>query len=417
MTESNSNVDAVNDDLKSQKKVIKKRATRRKKGSTTRLYFNADTQAAIVAYQTAETSEERNRLYNTEIRPAFEKLTENLINIHKFTSAMDSYDDLKNDCVTFLFETIYKFDPTRGSNAFSYYNVCLTGDTHIPLFDGTTITMSELASRDVTNIPTYVYSVDPSIHRINPGRVTHAWKTKEVDTLSRVHTNNGGIIECTCDHLFMLHNGTYVRADELASDQLLMSSHTPETINCNIKIVKTEVIKLNTPIAVYDIEVENWHNFVIATHKSYDNALGYVIVHNCAKNFLIIRTKQKAQRLRRSVSIDDTDAMTLSDKRTIADAHIVPSQETVLEGKMTVHNIISVLYEIRTAAKSENELACINSIITVFENIHDIDLLNRSAVMLYIRELSGLSPKQLTTAMQLIKRQYRRLKLENRLPF
>jgi hypothetical protein len=242
------------------KKVIKKRATRRKKGSTTKLYFNADTQAAMVAYQTATTSEERNKLYNTELRPAFEKLTENLINIHKFTSVHDSYDDLKNDCVTFLYETIFKFDNSRGSNAFSYMNVC-------------------------------------------------------------------------------------------------------------------------------------------------------------AKNFLIIRTKQKAQRLRRSVSIDDADAMTLSDKRTIADAHIVPSQETVLESKMTVHNIISVLYEIRAAAKSENELACINSIITVFENIHDIDLLNRSAVMLYIRELSGLSPKQLTTAMQLIKRQYRRLKLENRLPF
>lgn len=242
------------------KKVIKKRATRRKKGSTTKLYFNSDTQDAIVAYQTAITNEERNRLYNTEIRPAFEKLTENLINIHKFTSAHDSYDDLKNDAVTFLYETIFKFDALRGSNAFSYFNVC-------------------------------------------------------------------------------------------------------------------------------------------------------------CKNFLIIRTKQKAQRLRRSVSIDDADGMTLSDKRTIADAHVVPSQEAVLEGKMTVQNIINLLYEIRSAAKSENELACINSIITVFENIHDIDLLNRSAVMLYIRELSGLSPKQLTTAMQLIKRQYRRLKLEDRLPF
>ena len=51
------------------------------------------------------------------------KLVENLINIHKFSSLHDSYDDLRNDCVNFLFETIGKFDPERGTNAFSYFNV------------------------------------------------------------------------------------------------------------------------------------------------------------------------------------------------------------------------------------------------------------------------------------------------------
>ena len=55
--------------------------------------------------------------------PAFEKLAENLINIHKFTSLHDTYDDLKSDCVNFLFETIHKFDGSRGTNAFSYFNV------------------------------------------------------------------------------------------------------------------------------------------------------------------------------------------------------------------------------------------------------------------------------------------------------
>ena len=77
-------------------------------------------------------------------------------------------------------------------------------------------------------------------------------------------------------------------------------------------------------------------------------------------------------------------------------------------------SVIKLLYEIRNKVKTENEMACINSIITIFENIDDIDLLNKSAILLYMRELSGLSPKQLTTTMQTVKKHYRRLKVDSK---
>lgn len=220
-----------------------------------RMYFNANTQAAIVAYQTEIVKKVRDRLYVQEIAPAFEKLTENLINIHKFTSLHDSYDDLKNDCVNFLFETIHKFDGTRGTNAFSYFNVV-------------------------------------------------------------------------------------------------------------------------------------------------------------AKNWLIIKTKQKAQRVKRTVSLDDPDALSANEYKIVEDHCTVSSAEAAMDGENSTQAIINILSEIRLKAKSENELACINSIITIFENVDDIDLLNKSAILLYMRELSGLSPKQLTTTMQLVKKQYKKMKTD-----
>lgn len=228
---------------------------KKKAAKSARMYFNANTQAAIVAFQTTAEKKDRDKLYVKEILPAFEKLVENLINIHKFTSLHDTYDDLKNDCVNFLFETIGKFDGNRGTNAFSYFNVV-------------------------------------------------------------------------------------------------------------------------------------------------------------AKNWLIIRTKQKAQRMKRSISLDDPDSMSVNEHRIIEDHCIVPSQDVVLENDSTAKNIVKLLYEIRTKAKSENELICINSIITIFENINDVDMLNKSAVLVYMRELSGLTPKQLTTTLQNIKKQYRRLKID-----
>lgn len=220
-----------------------------------RMYFNAGTQAAIVAHQQSTEKKEKDALYVKSIMPAFEKLTENLINIHKFTSLHDTYDDLKNDCVNFLFETIGKFDATRGTNAFSYFNVV-------------------------------------------------------------------------------------------------------------------------------------------------------------AKNWLIIKTKQKSQRIKRSVSLDDPDSLSANEQRIVEDYNIIPAQDEMLMSEGSAQSVIKILYEIRDKIKTENELACINSIITIFENIDDIDLLNKSAILLYMRELSGLSPKQLTTTMQTVKKHYKKMKLE-----
>lgn len=218
-----------------------------------RMYFHAGTQAAIVLYQQTPDRKAREKIYVKDIMPAYVKLVENLINIHKFTSLHDSFDDLKNDCVNFLFETICKFDPNRGTNAFSYFNVV-------------------------------------------------------------------------------------------------------------------------------------------------------------AKNWLIIRTKQKAQRSRRSVSLDDPDALNANELRILEDHCTVGAQDVVLENADTAKGIVEMLHEIRAKSKSENELIAINCIITIFENIDDVDILNKTAVLLYMRELSGLSPKQLTTSLQNIKRNYKMLK-------
>lgn len=224
---------------------------RGKKGG--KLYFTPVTQTNIVLYQGTADIKEREAIYMKEIYPAFEKLVENLINIHKFSGLYDSYDDLKNDCVTFLFENIRKFDGNRGTNAFSYFNIV-------------------------------------------------------------------------------------------------------------------------------------------------------------AKNWLIIRTKQKSIKMKRNVSIDDIESISQREQRIIEDHAIVQSQDVIIENRNFVASLHEMLKSIQGAAKSQNELACMNSIITIFENIENVDLLGKSAILLYIRELSGLTPKQLTATLHSLKKHYRRIK-------
>ena len=98
----------------------------------------------------------------------------------------------------------------------------------------------------------------------------------------------------------------------------------------------------------------------------------------------------------------------------IEEYNLLPSQDDMLDETKSMETTLEMLYEIRTKAKTENELVCINSIITIFENIDEIDLLNKGAILLYMRELSGLSPKQLTTTMHAIKKYYKKSILESR---
>jgi hypothetical protein len=92
-------------------------------------YFTLDTDAAIEAFQVAQTDEEKHEIFNTKIRPAFEKLIENLLYVYRFYTLGDP-ETLQRECLTDLYGTIGKFDASKSndpnkktSKAFSYFNM------------------------------------------------------------------------------------------------------------------------------------------------------------------------------------------------------------------------------------------------------------------------------------------------------
>jgi hypothetical protein len=103
---------------------VGKKITRRKAGSGPSVnYFTSETQSAIVDFINEADIEKRKKIYTESIKQAFETLVENLINVYGFHVSLESKQDLKNHCVSELYEIIGKFKPERGSKAFSYFNV------------------------------------------------------------------------------------------------------------------------------------------------------------------------------------------------------------------------------------------------------------------------------------------------------
>ena len=100
----------------------KKRRIKRKKGGKSNVYFTEETENAIIRFQEEENEELKKQIFVKDIQPALNKLIENIIFVYKFHT-LGEIDILKNDCLSYLYEVLYKFDKSRGSKAFSYFSI------------------------------------------------------------------------------------------------------------------------------------------------------------------------------------------------------------------------------------------------------------------------------------------------------
>lgn len=218
-------------------------------------YFNANTQQAIVDFKAETNPTKRNDIYIKEILPAFSKLVENLINVYGFQIQYESKLDLQNECIEFLYGVITKFDASKGTKAFSYFNVV-------------------------------------------------------------------------------------------------------------------------------------------------------------AKHWLIIKSKQSIRNIHVFTSLDNTEALSHHDLETIENYSVAPSPEETLVAACDSGKIKAILELISTKTVTSNEVECLKGINLLFDSIAELDFLNKRAIMLYLREISHMSPKTTSTVLSLLKRHYKIAKEE-----
>lgn len=234
------------------RKIIK----RKPKGGATpqEFYFNAGTQDSIVEFNNEKDVKVKTKIFVEGILPAFNKLVENLINVYGFQIQYESRHDLQAETVQFLYGALAKFDPSKGTKAFSYFNVV-------------------------------------------------------------------------------------------------------------------------------------------------------------AKNFLICRSKQSHRIVNTFTSLDDRETLSAHDLETIENHNICLSPEEALISEHNEKKLARLLQLIQEQTVTENEVEAFKGIRVLFDNLEDLDFLNKRAVMLYLREITTLkNPKQLSSVLTVLKKYYKTAK-------
>ena len=75
-----------------------------------------------VKYSKTECIKERTQLYIEYIHPAFSEMVDKIVFTYKFTN-LPNIDYLRDECKIWLMTILDKYDPNKGSKAFSYFSV------------------------------------------------------------------------------------------------------------------------------------------------------------------------------------------------------------------------------------------------------------------------------------------------------
>ncbi len=98
----------------------KKRRGRRPKNKNH--YFTQDHEDAIIEYCNVTCVRRRTDLYVRWIEPAFNEMVDKIVFTYKFTN-LPNIDYLRDECKIWLMTILDKYDPSKGSKAFSYFSV------------------------------------------------------------------------------------------------------------------------------------------------------------------------------------------------------------------------------------------------------------------------------------------------------
>ncbi len=97
---------------------LKKKRRKRTKNN----YFTKVHEEAIVQYALSTNRKEKSDLYIKLIQPAFDEMVNKIIFTYKFNN-LPNIDPLRDDCKIWLTTILDKYDPHKGSKAFSYFSV------------------------------------------------------------------------------------------------------------------------------------------------------------------------------------------------------------------------------------------------------------------------------------------------------
>lgn len=88
------------------------------------IYFGYEHEVAIIKYGASRNRQEREELYRDIIEPVFEQMINKIVFTYKF-NLLPNVEDLKMECKGWLTTILDKFDPAKGSKAFSYFSVII----------------------------------------------------------------------------------------------------------------------------------------------------------------------------------------------------------------------------------------------------------------------------------------------------
>ena len=125
------------------------------------------------------------------------------------------------------------------------------------------------------------------------------------------------------------------------------------------------------------------------------------------KNWFIHKVKQNSKRLKRDVQYEDLTTELESEKLVTEN----PYESNREESEFWMH-LFQEMKKWEQLKLKDNEKKVLDAINILFNSIDEIEIFNKKAIYLYMREITGLNTKQIVNNLNRIRKRYRMFKNE-----
>ena len=130
-----------------------------------------------------------------------------------------------------------------------------------------------------------------------------------------------------------------------------------------------------------------------------------------AKNWLTIHSRRLMKNAKRNISTDCNEGFTSYEKEQLN--RIAPDVGQLYLDAIDKADFLPKFMEmtdkIQDKLKDEKDIRCIKAVKQIFQNANNLDYLNKRAVFVYLREISGLNSSELSSSLSTIRKHYRKL--------
>jgi ribosome-binding protein aMBF1 (putative translation factor) len=146
-------------------------------------YFDIREEQAVKDYITAESYEEKERIYNTYLRDPLDKMIESIIRRYKLYRKDMNYNDVHSDTHSFLMTKVDKFKPSKNKKAYSYFGTICKNYLMGQIIKDQKETNRKISYEDISSTieerPDMIYRIDEDHLDTNLVISTYLEKLKE----------------------------------------------------------------------------------------------------------------------------------------------------------------------------------------------------------------------------------------------
>jgi hypothetical protein len=168
------------------------------------------------------------------------------------------------------------------------------------------------------------------------------------------------------------------------------------------KIVYTYKFTSLSNIDVLKDDCKIWLTTILGKYDQSKGTKAFSYFSVVTKNWFTHRAKQQTKKNKREVEYDSM----------IREVDAVTSQEEdgflqKQEDAQFWHFLMTEIESWKDLKLRENERKVLDAIQTLFNSIDDIDIFNKKAIYLYMREITGLNTKQIVSNLNRLREKYR----------